>query len=130
MFLSARAALGPLMRSSHFRSPVLLSHMPLQPQGTYDSLHSLFDDAYAQLLAEGGDPELDLRGLSAPLWGHHSLRRMADSIARATMSESGATEQDIDITFGWLEAMYNQRMQLHYASHLDRTRRARVTSLV
>ena len=121
---------GPLMRSSHFRAPVLLSHMPLQPQGTYDSLHSLFDDAYAQLVAEGGDPELDLRGLPAPLWGHHSLRRMADSIARATMSESGATEQDIDITFGWLEAMYNQRMQLHYASHLDRTRRARVTSLV
>ena len=104
--------------------------MPLQPQSTYDSLHSLFDAAYALGIERGGDPELDLQGLSAPLWGHHSLRRLADTVARQTMRETGATEQDIDLTFGWQEAMHSRQMQTHYESVFVRARRACVTSML
>ena len=119
---------GPLMRATHFRTPVRFSHMPLQTQSTYEVFHSLFDAAFEELMAGGGDPELDLQGLAAPQWGHHSLRRLADTVARQTRDITGATEQDIDMVFGWLEAMYSQRMQLHYESRFDRIRRAMVTS--
>ena len=46
------------------------------------------------------------------------------------MGETGATEIDIDMIFGWLEAMYSHRMQLRYESNFTRTRRARVTSML
>ena len=46
------------------------------------------------------------------------------------MGETGATEQDIDIIFGWLEAMYSHKMQLHYQSTFTRTRRSAVTSMM
>ena len=51
---------------------------------TYEVFHSLFDAAFEELMAGGGDPELDLQGLAAPQWGHHSLRRLADTVARQT----------------------------------------------
>ena len=76
------------------------------------------------------DPELDLQGLEEPLWGHHSLRRFADTIARATMHQTGATEEDIDMIFGWMEAFYSQKMQKHYQTRLVRDRRRMVTSMI
>ena len=90
---------GPLMRSTHFRTPVRFTHihMPLAVQSTYEVVHTLFDQAYEKLLAQGGDSELDLQGLAVPLWGHHSLRRLGapDTVARQTRAITGATEQDI-----------------------------------
>ena len=50
-------------------------------------------------------------------------------VARETMHLTGATEQDIDIIFGWLEAFYSQKMQVHYQSRFTRTRRCAVTSM-
>ena len=81
--------------------------MPLQASSTYDSLHKLLDEAYERTMADPSDPdpEIDLQGREAPQWGHHSFRRFADTVARTTRGETGATEQDIDIIFGWLEAM-------------------------
>ena len=121
---------GPLMRATH--GDVLgYAHMPLQPSSTYASLHAMLDEAYVLANPVGDpDPELDLKGQAAPLWGHHSLRRAADTIARASMDESGATEQDIDLYFGWLEKQYSQKMQLHYASRHDREQRTCVTRFV
>ena len=46
------------------------------------------------------------------------------------MEQTGVTEADIDIIFGWQEAFYSQKMQRHYESHFDRIRRAAVTSLI
>jgi hypothetical protein len=68
-----------------------------------------------------------LQDLDTPLWGHHSWRRLADTVARATMNKSGASKQDIDLTFGWREAMYSQIMQYHYETRFNRERRYRVT---
>ena len=46
------------------------------------------------------------------------------------MAETGVTEADIDLIFGWQEAFYSQKMQRHYESHFDRIRRAAVTSMI
>ena len=117
---------GPLMRSMDGSG--WLSHMPVDPSTTYASLHRIMDVAYERANPPGDpDPWLDLQGLDAPLWGHHSWRRLADTVARATMAKSGVSEQDIDLVFGWLEKMYSQRMQYHYETRFNRSRRYRVT---
>ena len=116
---------GPLMRATDGGH---VSHMPLDPSSTYGTLHAIMDEAYELANPEGDpDPWLDLQGLDAPLWGHHSWRRLADTLARATMARSGASEQDIDLVFGWQENMYSQRMQYHYETRFNRERRYRVT---
>ena len=120
---------GPLMRSTHGKG-MGMPHMPLQPSSTYKMLHDCFDRAFEMANMETADPELDLRGLSAPLWGHHSARRGADTIARDSMEITGATERDIDIIFGWNEHMYRAVMQLHYESNTQRDQRAKVTSMM
>ena len=100
---------GPLMRATHGKM-LGLAHMPLQPSTTYDLLHECLPRAYELANADGPDPELDLRGLAAPLWGHHSIRRGADTKARHTMHLTGATERDIDMLFGWNEHLYKAMM--------------------
>ena len=119
---------GPLMRATHGRR-LGYTHMPLDPGSTYQILGDLMVRAYREANAITSDPELDLQGFDHPLWGHHSFRRFADTVARETMASSGATEQDIDIYFGWMERFYSQKMQVHYQSRFDRTRRTAVTSL-
>ena len=119
---------GPLMRATH-GARLGHSHMPLSPQSTYDRIHGLLDEAHRLANPEGDrDPELDLQGLPAPLWGHHSARRCADTVARQTRDITGATEEDIDLVFGWQEAMYSQKMQKHYETRFIRDRRSLVTS--
>ena len=120
---------GPLMRATHGKS-LSFSHMPLQPSSTYDLLHECLPRAYELANAEGPDPELDLRGLAAPLWGHHSIRRGADTKARHTMHLTGASERDIDMIFGWNEHLYKAMMQLHYESNIQRDARSKVTSMM
>ena len=120
---------GPLMRATHGKM-LGLAHMPLQPSTTYELLHACLPRAYELANADGPDPELDLRGLAAPLWGHHSIRRGADTKARHTMHLTGATERDIDMLFGWNEHLYKAMMQLHYESNLQRDGRSKVTSMM
>ena len=104
--------------------------MPLQPTSTYDTIRECWSEAYRLANLHSPDPELDLRGLLEPLWGHHSARRGADTVARHDREETGATEEEIDLVFGWQEALYSQRMQRHYESDFDFIRRAAVTSLM
>ena len=119
---------GPLMRATHGRK-LGYSHMPLDAGSTYQLLGQVMERAWEELRRGPPDPELDLQGFEEPLWGHHSFRRFADTVARQTMAITGATEQDIDLYFGWMERFYNQKMQVHYESRFDRTRRSAVTSL-
>ena len=119
---------GPLIRASSHVGKVQ-THMPWVPTSSYDHLHEMLDEAH-RLSGGLADPELDLQGLAKPLWGHHSNRRGSDTIARATMSITGATEQDIDLTYGWREAMYSHLMQVHYESKFDREKRKAVTRMV
>ena len=120
---------GPLMRATHGRQ-LGLTHMPLSVSATYAPLHEYFDAAYALANAESPDPELDLEGQAAPNFGHHSDRRGADTVARQTREQTGATVEDIDIVFGWKEAFYSKDMQRHYETSFDRERRCLVTSMM
>ena len=118
------------MRATHGKA-LGHAHMPLSPQSTYDVIHAMFDEAYRLANPVGdADTELDLQGLPAPLWGHHPLRRFADTCARQTRDRSGATEQDIDLTFGWMESFHSAKMQVHYESRFTRDRRCCVTRFV
>ena len=120
---------GPLMRGTH-GVQLGYTNMPLSPQSTYDTLHKLFDEAYKLANEESPDPELDLQGLRTPLWGHHSLRRFADTNARKWMDVTGASERDIDLVFGWQEQFYSQKMQLHYETKFTRETRVNVTRMI
>ena len=120
---------GPLMRATHGKD-MGFTHMPLQPSSTYDALHECLPRAFELANKDSPDPELDLRGLAEPLWGHHSNRRGADTVARQTMHLTGATERDIDMIFGWNEHLARAVMQLHYESNMERDRRSKVTSMM
>ena len=119
---------GPLIRATHGKR-LGFSHMPLESGSTYSRMHEVMERAAAEVAERGTDPELDLQGFSEALWGHHSLRRFVDTVARQTMALTGASEMDIDLYFGWLERFYHQKMQIHYESRFTRTRRTAVTSL-
>ena len=128
-FSSAMAIVpGPLVRATEGEERGY-SHMPLQPGSTYEILHDSLDEAYRLATRDSPDPEIDLRGLESPLWGHHSSRRGGDTVARQSMAITGVSEADIDIVFGWQEAFYSRQMQRHYESHFDRARRSAVTSM-
>ena len=120
---------GPLLRSTIGGNR--LTHMPIEPSSTYELLHTVMDECYRLANPEGDpDPELDLAGLEEPLWGHHSWRRLADTVARQTRAETGVSEADIDHVFGWREAFYSKLMQIHYESRFTRERRYRVTMML
>jgi len=118
---------GPLLRATHGK--LGYAHMPLDPGSTYHVLTPLLERAYELAVSESPDPEIDLQGFDVPLWGNHSFRRFADTVARQTMAQTQATEQDIDLYFGWMERFYQSKMQVHYESRFTRTRRTAVTSL-
>ena len=59
------------------------------------------------------DPDLDLAPGKKPRWTTHSLRRLADTIARRFREVTGVTEDQIDIYFGWHERVLLKAMQMH-----------------
>ena len=79
---------------------------------------------------EEPDLELDLEGLEEPKWGHHSLRRTSDKIARNSIAETGADKEDIDEMYGWKQAERAKDMQIAYAGRRERSRRARVSMMI
>ena len=105
--------------------------MPSPPESLFKKMHDLLDKAHAMANRDTPDPELDLQGLKEPKWGSHSLRRGSDKIARKHMTETGATEADIDLLFGWREKFYSEQMQVHHAglARSDRIKKAGVTSM-
>ena len=56
------------------------------------------------------DPDLDTAYGREPKWTSHSLRRGADTAARQYREETGATEAQIDIFFGWHEKILLRAM--------------------
>ena len=108
-----------------------LTHMPLDPGSTYPLITDSLGRAYELANPEGSpDPQLDLGSRSMPRWAHHSNRRGSNSVARKTQALTGATEMEIDLTYGWQERYYNKKMQVHYEARFDRVRRAAVSSLL
>ena len=103
---------SPLLRATR---GVRVSLMPLSEGSTYQRFTTLLPEAEKMAQErEGGDPDFDLESRGEASYGNHSMREMADHVARQTMRETGATETDIDRMFGWCEAWYRKKMQLHY----------------
>ena len=92
---------------------------------------ALLDKAYIRANCDPGnlDPDLDVRPGTAPKWSTHSLRRLADTTARRYREESGTSENEIDLYFGWNERLLKKAMQVHYASLsiLERMGLAKIT---
>ena len=63
------------------------------------------------------DTELDLDGLEKPKFAHHTMRRTADKWAREAIaaSLSTATNEMVDVVFGWKQAEREKDQQFHYA---------------
>eukprot|EP00966_Prymnesium_polylepis_P062897 1459693-Prymnesium_polylepis.1 len=76
--------------------------MPMTEGSTYNKFIELLPQA-EKLARERGDPDFDLETRGESSYGNHSLREMADHVARQTMQETGASEIDIDRMFGWNE---------------------------
>ena len=90
---------GPLMRSTHFRTPVRFTHMPLTVQSTYEVVHTLFDQAYERLLAQGGVVVPPSASITLPLT--EALARMwcvaaCGGVAKAQAAAAQAAEEEAD----------------------------------
>jgi hypothetical protein len=103
--------------------------MPLAVSSTFSVTKELLTKAWVLANRDGPDPDLDLRDGEAPKWTTHSLRRMADTVARRDREMSGTSEAEIDIYFGWNERVLRRAMQVYYSalSILDRMSLARIT---
>ena len=101
--------------------------MPLSEGSTYTNFIDLLKVADRLVQQEGPDPMFDLEGRDTSSYGNHSLRQMADHVARSTQSQTGATDTEIDRMFGWNEAFYRKLMRLHYVAKAVRLQLRRVT---
>ena len=65
-------------------------------------------------------------------WTTHSLRRLADSVARKYRATMEVSEAQIDIYFGWQERVLLKAMQVHYEtlSVLARMALAKITGML
>ena len=115
----------------HHARGKLLTHMPLAPESSYTHIIGALKEAY-ELSSQMEEPdlELDLEGLEEPKWGHHTLRRTGDKVARDSMEDTGVTAGDIDDQYGWNQRERSKEQQIHYAGRRDRSRRARVTMML
>jgi hypothetical protein len=110
---------GPLLLATtaggRKREPTL---MPLSTSSAFAPTKALLDRAYIRANADPSDPDpdLDIEPGVAPKWSTHSLRRLADTVARRYREETGTTEAEIDLYFGWNERVLKKAMQAHYAS--------------
>ena len=119
---------GPLFRATHGN---VLSHMPLAVESSYTHAMGALKAAW-RLSSEMVEPDLDLDldGLVQPKWGHHTYRRTADKIARATLDQTGCSKEDLDDMLGWKQAERAKDQQIHYAGRAERSVRARLTMMI
>ena len=121
---------GPLLLATTGGKRPAKKLMPLSTSTASSPTKELLTRAWRELL--GKDPELDLAPGQEPKWSTHSLRRLADTVARRYMEVTGVTEDQIDIYFGWHEKVLLKAMQVHYASLSIRERMllAKITGMM
>ena len=124
---------GPLLLSTSMGGKAVGTAMPLAVSTTFTPTKALLEKAFEICnRPDNPDPELDVERGRKPRWTTHSLRRMANTVARATRKDTGTSEAEIDIYFGWHEKILLKEMQVHYEA-LDihqRMEKAKVTCKV
>ena len=115
---------GPLLLATTGGVRAAPTLMPLTTSSGGVVIKELLIKAWAKANSDtyDPDPDLDLPAGKLPKWSSHSLRRLADTTARRHMAESGATEAEIDIYFGWHEKILLRAMQVHYSQMSIRER--------
>ena len=106
--------------------------MPLSVSSTFAPMKEMLTRAHELANSLAADPDLDLKPGDKARWTTHSLRRLADTIARRYREITGATEAEIDIFFGWNERVLLKAMQRHYAklSIRERMALAKITGML
>ena len=124
---------GPLLLASTGGRQQLPTLMPYAVSSAGTATTELITLADNELKRKGvQDPHLEVEPGQEPKFSSHSLRRLADTVARRDMSITGTSEADIDIYFGWQEKILLKAMQRHYEamSVLSRMSKAKITSLL
>jgi hypothetical protein len=126
---------GPLILATMGgRESSTLKAMPLATDSTSGPTKEVIVAAYVAANADplDPDPDLDVEAGREPKWSTHSLRRLADTVARKWMEFTGTTEAEIDIYFGWHERILLKSMQVHYAAMniLSRMAKAKITGML
>ena len=122
----ASKAPGPLLLSTTGGKYGKMTPMPVSTGSMFEPTKELLEKAYTLANADKADPDpdLDTQYGRKPKWTSHSLRRGADTAARVHREETGATEAQIDIFFGWHEKILLKAMQVHYEGLSTRARMA------
>lgn len=107
---------GPLLLSTTGGLYPKLRPMPLSTGSAFEPTKDLLQRSHVLANADplDPDPDLDVQYGRTPKWTTHSLRRGADTAARRYREETGVTEAQIDIFFGWHEKILLKAMQVHY----------------
>jgi len=109
------------------RGGSLVLPMPILVGSTYSFMQKVTLEAYEALAESGGDPDMVMgKGRDAPKFGHHSWRRLADTVANETLARGECSEADVDLHFGWKLKKYAKVMRLHYANRGKRAARAKL----
>tara|TARA_B110000037_G_scaffold183883_1_gene212349 strand:+ start:190 stop:522 length:333 start_codon:yes stop_codon:yes gene_type:complete len=110
--------------------------MPLTTSGAFtltkEILTKAFELANADASRQDPDLEIDLAAGELPKWSTHSLRRLADSVAKRYQEKSKTSEAEIDIYFGWNERVLLKAMQTHYngLSMRQRMKMSKITGML
>ena len=125
---------GPLLLSTTGGRYSKITTMPLSINSTQAPTKELLTRAHQEANKDTNDPDpdLDLGQSDEPKWSTHSLRRLADSVARRYRELMGVLESQIDIYFGWQERVLRKAMQVHYEqlSLASRMALAKITGML
>ena len=121
---------GPLLLATTGGANGRGTLMPLSVSTALGNTKSLLEkSALRASRMVGGDPELEVSYGRPAHWTSHSLRRLADTVARKFQKANEVTDEEIDLYFGWHEAILLKEMRRHYSAQQVRSRmqQARIT---
>ena len=125
---------GPLLLSTTGGRQQKPKLMPLSASTASAPTKELLTKAWQAGFIRGvnHDADLDLPPDVPPRWSTHSLRRLADTVARRYREAMNVTVDQIDIYFGWHEKILLKAMQVYYSSLSLRERmlQARITGMM
>ena len=110
----------------------LLKLISSTPGSSSGQVKEILTEAAKLVAAEGTDHDLETAPDRDPKWSSHSLRRLADTVARRHREAMGVSEAEIDIYFGWHERVLLKEMQVHYEALSPRERmlHAKITGMM
>ena len=121
--LNARIVPGPFLLSTSGGAHGVLTCMPLQVESASAVSKAMLEKAAMKANCDPRDPDPDLdvdvrdsgtKAWEKAKWTSHSMRRLANTIARRYRGETDTTEAEIDIYLGWHERVLLKQMQRHY----------------